>query len=99
MAPHVPDPVRHRAVPSTHHASKLTAVNEVDWKPAGTGPPGGLTAGRGAVVVGAFRVELVGTVVVEMAVVEEVDRGEEAGLLPHAAPVMARAVRTTPVRA
>jgi hypothetical protein len=51
------------------------------------------------VVVGAFRVELVGTVVVEMAVVEEVDRGEEAGLLPHAAPVMARAVRTTPVRA
>jgi hypothetical protein len=50
------------------------------------------------VVVGELVVELVGPVVVE-AVVEEVDRGEEVGVLPHAAPVRARAVTTTPVRA
>ena len=98
MAPQVPDPVRHRAVPSIHHASRLTAVNELAWKPAGIGPPGGPTAGPGAVVVGELVVELVGPVVVE-AVVEEVDRGEEFGVLPHAAPVRARAVTTTPVRA
>src|ERR1019366_3097101 len=89
--PQVPDPVRHRAVPSIHHASRLTAVNEVAWKPVGIGPPGGPTTGTGAAVVGEL-------VVVEATVVAVVDRGEEVGVPPHAAPVRARTVTTTPAR-
>jgi hypothetical protein len=98
MAPQVPDPVRHRAVPSIHHASRLTAVNEVAWKPVGIGPPGGPTTGTGAVVVAGLVVELDGLVVVEATVVAEVEGGE-AVVLPHAAPVRARAVTATPARA
>jgi hypothetical protein len=66
-------------------------VNEVALKPVGIGPPGGPTTGTGAAVVG-------GLVVVETTVVVEVDRDEEAVVLPHAAPVRARTVTTTPAK-
>jgi hypothetical protein len=39
--------VVHRAVPSIHHSSRLTAVNDLGWKPAGITPPTGI----GVVVV------------------------------------------------
>jgi len=58
-------------------------VNEVAWKPVGIGPPGGPTTGTGAVVVAGLVVELDGLVVVEATVAAEVDRGEEAVVLPH----------------
>ena len=74
-------------------------MNEVAWKPVGIGPPGGPTTGTGAVVVAGLVVELDGLVVVEATVAAEVDRGEEAVVLPHAAPVRARTATATPARA
>jgi len=97
MAPQVPEPVRHRAVPSIHHSSRLTAVKEVGWKFAGITPPGG----AGVVVV----VEPVEPVVdvVEVAdvlvVAEDVDVAEGVVVPPQAAPTKVSAATATPIRA
>ena len=40
IASQIPCPDAHRAVPSTHHSSRLTAVNELGWKSVGM-PAGG----------------------------------------------------------
>jgi hypothetical protein len=97
IAPHVPEPVRHRAVPSSHHSSRLTAVNELGLKSAGMAPP----AGPGVVVV----VELVEVVEGVVVVVEVVDLDmvvvvvvvEVAVVLLQAAAVRARAASATPI--
>ncbi len=108
IAPQIPGPVRHRALPSNHHSSRLTAVNEVAWKSAGITPP----AGTGDVVV-VEPVESVVDVVDEVSVDEvEVDEVEVdeveivvelvvvvvVGVLLQAAPARARAAKATPNR-
>jgi hypothetical protein len=98
IALQVPEPVRHRAVPSIHHSSRLTAVNEVGWKSAGMTPPGG----TGNVVAVEDVVEVVEDVdedvdVVEL--VEDVDVAEGVDVLPQAAPARVSAATVTPISA
>jgi len=96
----------HRAVPSIHHSSRLTAVNEIGRKSAGSTPPGGFAPVPGGVVPGAVvgvTVEVVGVVeVVEDvedvgAPVVDVELLEAAGELLQAALVRASAATATPI--
>jgi hypothetical protein len=103
MASQVPEPLRHRAVPSSHHSSRLTDVNEAGWKSAGITPPFGpvvavLVDGVVEVVEVVAAVAVVVASVVDDVVIEGVvdvvvvvDVVEAAGVLLQAAAVRARA--------